>query len=317
MKFSKLALHLLVVASSLVATCATAGGEIAVIVKTTNSTFWQNVQKGSTDIVATPAMKGYTTSFSGPAAETEVADEVKLVENAISRKVAGIVLAPSDPEAFIPTLKKAFAARIPVILIDSPISSSGRIYYQAMLSTDNVKAGAMAAKALIAKVGTTGKIAVMSFVKGAGSEAARIKGFTEYIKARSSLTIVGPYYSNSDADTATKQTLEVLTNNPDLKGLFGANEPTAVGMGRAIAKAGKAGKVAAVGFDGNSDLQNFVKDGTLEGIVVQSAYNMGALGVRTVVDVLEGQRVPPVLDTGAVYVHKGNITKPEATNVLY
>lgn len=317
MKFCKLALSLLVVTSSLAATCATAGGEIAVIVKSTNSTFWKNVEKGATGIVTTPALKGYTASFSGPAAETDVADEVKLVENAISRKVAGVVLAPSDPEAFLPVLKKAFDARIPVVLIDSPISSSGRIFYQAMLSTDNAKAGAMAAKALIAKVGTTGKIAIMSFVKGAGSEAARVKGFTDYIKARSSLTIIGPFYSNSDADTATKQTLEVLTNHPDLKGLFGANEPTAIGMGRAIAKAGKSGRVVAVGFDGNSDLQKFVNDGTLEGIVVQSAYNMGALGVRTVVDVLEGQRVPPVLDTGAVYVHKGNITKPEATNVLY
>jgi ribose transport system substrate-binding protein len=315
MKVNKLALSLLVASLTLVAGSATAGGEIAVIVKRTNSTFWDNVKKGSTDIA--PTLKGYTTSFDGPAAETDIADQVKLVENAISRKVAGIVLAPSDPDALLPMLKKAFDARIPVILIDSPVASSGRMYYQAMLSTDNVKAGAMAAKALIAKAGTTGKIAIMSYVAGAGSEPGRIKGFTDYIKAHSSLTIVGPFYSQAVEATAFKQTTDVLAANPDLKGLFGANEPTAVGMGRAIAKSGKAGKVVAIGFDGNSDLQNFVKDGTLEGIVVQSAYNMGALGVRTVVDVLEGQRVPPVLDTGAVYVNKANIAKPEATNVLY
>src|SRR5664279_4543346 len=127
MKLNKLALSLVVAALSLVAGSATAGGEIAVIVKRTNSTFWDNVKKGSTDVA--PTLKGYTTSFDGPAAETDIADEVKLVENAISRKVAGIVLAPSDPEALVPSIKRAFDARIPVILIDSPVSSNGKMYY--------------------------------------------------------------------------------------------------------------------------------------------------------------------------------------------
>jgi len=82
-------------------------------------------------------------------------------------------------------------------------------------------------------------------------------------------------------------------------------------------KAGKVGKVVAIGFDGNSDLQGFVKNGTLEGIVVQSAYNMGFMGVKKVVDVIEGKTVNPVVDTGAVYVDKSNINKPEAINVMY
>ena len=292
-----------------------AGGEIAVIVKSSNSNFWQNVQKGAAASIK--EMKGYTMSFQGPASESAVADQVNMVENAVNRKVAGIVLAPSDPDALVPAIKKAWEAKIPVVLIDSMISDSGKQYYQSFLATDNEAAGALCAKELIAKVGKTGKIAVMSYVAGAGSEIGRVGGFTKYIQANSKLQIVGPFYSQSQMATALNQTTDVLTSNPDLVGIFGANEPTAVGMARAIVQAGKAGKVAAVGFDGNQDLQGFVKDGTLHSIAVQGSYQMGSMGVKTVASVIEGKKVGKFVNTGVVIVNKQNIDKPEAKNVLY
>ena len=289
--------------------------EIAVIVKTVNSDFWQNVKKGST--AAAEAMKGYTATFQGAASDTDLAGQVALVENAVNRKVAGIVLAPSDPDALIPAMKKAWEAKIPVILIDSAASDSGKAYYQSFLATDNQKAGELCAQALIDKVGTTGKIAIMSYTAGSGSEIGRVGGFKKYIETHSKLQIVGPFYSNSQMGTALNQTTDVLAANADLKGIFGANEPTAIGMGRALVQSGKAGKVTAIGFDGNSDLQGFIKDGTLEAIAVQSAYQMGSLGVKTAIEVSQGKKVPKFLDTGVVMVTKGNIDKPEAKNVLY
>ncbi len=292
-----------------------AGGEIAVIVKTTNSTFWQNVQKGAKDGIK--EAKGYTMTFQGPAAESAIADEVNLVENAVNRKVAGIVLAASDPDALVPAIKKAWEAKIPVILIDSMVSDAGKDYYQSFLATDNQKAGELCAEELIKKVGKTGKIAIMSYVAGAGSEVGRVGGFKKYIETHSKLQIVGPFYSQSQMATALNQTTDVLASNPDLKGIFGANEPTAVGMGRALAQSGKAGKVVAVGFDGNQDLQSFVKDGTISAIAVQGSYQMGYLGVKTVAKVLEGKTVPKFLNTGVVMVKKENIELPEAKNVLY
>jgi ribose transport system substrate-binding protein len=129
--------------------------------------------------------------------------------------------------------------------------------------------------------------------------------------------VVGPFYSNSQMATALNQTTDTLTANPDLKGIFGANEPTAVGMGRALEQSGKAGKVVAIGFDGNQDLQGFIKDGTLTATAVQGSYQMGELGVKTVVSLIEKKPVPKDLDTGVVIVTKENIDKPEAKNVLY
>lgn len=289
--------------------------EIAVIVKTTNSDFWQNVKKGANDAVG--KTKGFTATFQGAASETDLAGQVALVENAVNRKVAGIVLAPSDPDALIPAMKKAWEAKIPVVLIDSITSDAGKAYYQSFLATDNKVAGEMSAKTLIDKIGTTGKVAVMSYTAGSGSEIGRVGGFIDYVKAHSKLQIVGPFYSNSQMGTALNQTTDVLAANPDLKGIFGANEPTAIGMGRAITQAGKSGKVVAIGFDGNSDLQGFVRDGTIEAIAVQSAYEMGSLGVKTVVEIVEGKKVPAFRDTGVLMVNKKNIDTPAAKNVLY
>jgi ribose transport system substrate-binding protein len=289
--------------------------EIAVIVKTVNSDFWQNVKKGANDGAA--KLKGYTATFQGAASDTDLAGQVALVENAVNRKVAGIVLAPSDPDALIPAMKKAWEAKIPVILIDSAASDAGKNYYQSFLATDNQKAGELCAQALIDKIGKEGKIAIMSYTAGSGSEIGRVGGFKKYIETHSKLQIVGTFYSNSQMGTALNQTTDVLAANADLKGLFGANEPTAIGMGRALVQSGKAGKVAAIGFDGNGDLQAFVKDGTIEAIAVQSAYMMGHLGVTTVADVVAGKKVPKFLDTGVVMVTKKNIDTPEAKNVLY
>jgi ribose transport system substrate-binding protein len=290
-------------------------GEIAVIVKTTNSTFWQNVNKGAE--AGMKEVPGHTMTFSGPASESAIADQVNLVENAVNRRVAGIVLAPSDPDALVPAIKKAWEARIPVVLIDSQVADSGKAYYQSFLATDNRAAGELCAKELIAKVGTTGKVAVMSYVAGSGSEVGRVGGFASYLKAHSKLEIVGPFYSQSQMATALNQTTDVLAAHRDLKGIFGANEPTAVGMGRALVQSGRAGKVVAIGFDGNQDLQKFVDGGALAGIAVQGSFQMGLLGVKTVGELLQKKPVPKFRDTGVVWVTKSNLGSPEAKAVLY
>jgi ribose transport system substrate-binding protein len=289
-------------------------GEIAVIVKTTNSNFWQNVNKGASAAIAGT---GHTMTFNGPAAESDIADEVNMVDNAVNRGVAGLLLAPSDPDALVPAVKRANEAGIPVAIIDSSLSDAGKGTYQTFLSTDNCAAGKLAAAEMIKLTGGAGKVAVMSYVAGVGSEIGRVGCFIDALKADSKITIVGPYYSKSQMATALDQTTDVLAANPDLKGIFGANEPTAVGMGRALKQAGKAGQVAAIGFDGNADLQDFVKDGTLAAILVQGSFQMGEKGVQALAELIAGKTVDAHLDTGVVLVTKGNIDADVAKNVLY
>jgi ribose transport system substrate-binding protein len=298
----------------LTASAATAG-EITVIVKTTNSNFWQNVSKGADAAIA--GQSAHTVSFNGPASESAVADQVSLVENAINRGVSAIVLAPSDPEALAPVVKRAFEAGIPVAIIDSMLAAGNEAYYQTFLSTDNCAAGELAAQTMIDAAGSTGKVAVMSYVAGVGSEIGRVGCFSDYLAKNSDLEIVGPFYSQSQMATALNQTTDILAANTDLVGIFGANEPTAIGMGRAIEQAGKAGQLTAIGFDGNADLQDMVKSGTLLATAVQGSFQMGELGVQAVMGVLAGETIETFIDTGVVMVTKDNIDSPVAQNVLY
>ena len=298
--------------------------EIAVIVKTGNSSFWQNVQTGA--FSAQKELKAKTpklsVTFLGAQSESNIAEEINIVQSAIDRGVKAIVLAPSDVTALVPAVKQAKDAGIPVIIIDSLLSGD-KSNYVAFMATDNDAAGRACAKELIDRVkaatgSDTGKIAVMSYVAGVGSEIGRVGGFKDYIAKNSHLQIVTTQYSNADMPTAMNQTTNVLSANPDLVGIFGANEPTAVGMGRAIAQAGLAGKIVAIGFDGNSALANFVKDGTLQAIAVQSSFNMGYLGVKTAYDVaIAKKKVAAYVDTGFLIVTKDNVDSQAAKNVLY
>jgi len=283
--------------------------QISVIVKTTNSDYWQVVNKGA--IQAAKDM-GVKMTFDGPSAETAINEQVNMMENAINKKVDAIILAPCDPKALVPVVQKAEKAKIPVIIIDTKLAYNTVSF----LTTDNVAAGAVAAKLLIEKAGKTGKIAVMSFVQGAGSAVDREKGFVDYIKKNSSLVIVGTYYSNSDMPTALNQTTDVLNANKDLVGIFGANEPTAIGMGRAIEEKGLKGKIVAIGFDGAPKLQEFVKNGVLQAIVIQSPYNMGFLGIKTALDAINKKKVNPFVDTGVFGVTTDNISSADAQKAL-
>jgi ribose transport system substrate-binding protein len=300
------------------------GQEIAVIVKTGNSGFWQNVQTGCFD--AQKELKATTkklsVTFLGPQTESNVAEEINIVESAIDRGVKAIVLAPSDVNALIPAVKKAKAAGIKVVIIDSKLEGDVA-NYDTFLATDNKAAGEACAKALIAAVkaktgSDTGKIAVESYVQGVGSEIGRVGGFKDYIAKNSKLQIVTTQYSQSDQVQALNQVTNILASNPDLVGIFGANEPSAIGMARAISQAGLGGKIVAIGFDAGATLVNFVKDGTLDAICVQSSYGMGYVGVKTAYELaIQKKKVAAFVDTGFLLVTKANVDTKEAKNVLY
>ncbi len=295
----------------------TVSGEIAVIVKEATSSFWQNVAVGASDAEKELIAQGeqIKVSFLGPAAETKIEEQVNLVENAINRNVLAIVLAPSSPDALVPAVKKANEAGIPVVIIDSLLNYEEG--YVSFLATDNRAAGILCAEELIKRAGTEGKVAVMSYVPGVGSEIGRVGGFIDTIKEKTNMEIVGPFYSQSDMVTALNQTTDVLASNPDLTAIFGANEPTAIGMGRAIEQAGLAGQIVAIGFDGNKDLQEMVRKGTLQGIAVQNPYRMGYDGVKIALAAAKGEEVPKYVNTGVVFVTKDNIDSEEAQRVLY
>jgi ribose transport system substrate-binding protein len=286
-----------------------AAEDIAVIVKTNNSSYWQVVNKGAQ---AAAKELGISITYDGPSVETDINNQVSLVENAINRNVKGIVLAPCDPNGLVKVAEKAKAKKMALVGIDSALNTK----VDSFLTTNNVAAGKKAAAELIKRAGTTGKVALMLYVAGAGSCVDRAKGFTDEIKAKTKMKIAGPFYSDSDSAKALNQMTDVLASNPDLKAVFAANEPTAIGVAKAIEASGKAGKIVAIGFDGAPILQDYVKKGVLRGIMVQSPYNMGYLGVKTAWNKIKGKPVQKFIDTGVFGVTTENIATGQAQKAL-
>ncbi len=316
------AFFLLVLAFCLAAfpVLAEAGSEIAVIVKDLKVGFWQNVGAGALEMQEELAVDGkiFLVTVDGPESETAVSRQVAMVKSAVKRGVVAIVVAPCDPVALVQPLRLARAAGIPVVLIDSALADAN--LYATFLATDNRAAGELCAEEMIRRLGgpdKKGEIVVLSYVAGVGSEISRVGAFREHIRKNSQIAVVDTYYSGSNTHTAGEQTGAAIDSHPNVAGFFAANEPTAIGMGRALKARGLTGRHVAIGFDGDRNLQELVRDGTIQGIAVQNPRRMGRLGVQAALDALEGKALPRFIDTGVTWVTRENLDSPQAAAVLY
>ena len=210
---------------------------------------------------------------------------------------------------------------MPVVLIDSTLNSTKP---SCVIATDNQAAGAQAAEALIAAMGTThkfgGKVIMLRFLENSGSTEAREKGFSDRIKKEPGLELVDSMYtkgggSTTDAADTADALLRRYTKDNVLQvdGIFASNQPTAIAMLETIDKARASGSTinaAYVGFDSHEVLLKGIRDGKIAAIVVQDPKKMGYLGVKTMVSILHGDRVDPTIATAAATVTKANIDDP-------
>lgn len=286
-------------------------GTIAVIVKSTQHEFWQAVKKGAEDA---GKKAGYEVHFQGASTETAIGEQVNIVEDAINKQVSAIVLAASDAQALVPSIQRAVQAGIPVITIDSGVKSD---LPKSHVATDNQAAAGIAAEKMAELIHQKGKVAIVNFVAGAASAVDREKGFKERMAKYPNIQIINTFYSNGDQEKAYSIALDILNSNPDIKGIFCANEGAAVGVAKAIKSAGKAGKVTVIGFDSSKDEISFIQEGVMDGTVVQNPYQIGYQGVEQAVKVINKQTVEKRIDTGATYVDKNNINNPEIQKLIH
>lgn len=284
---------------------------IAVVPKGTAYAFWKTVKHGAE--VAGEEF-GAKIEWKGPAEETDVARQIAIIENFITSKVDAIVMAACDAQALVPKVKAAMEAGIPVITIDSGIATDDALSF---VATDNVKGAREGTEKLIELIGGEGKIGVIPFIKGAATSDMREQGFNEAVKAHPKVVAVKPLYSQGDAEKAMKAAENMMTSNPDLKGIFAANEPGAIGAAQAIKQRGMKGKVKLVAFDAAEAEINALKEGIIQALVVQDPFKMGYEGVRLAIDAIQGKEVPKRVDTGVTLVTMDNFNDPEVQKLLF
>jgi len=286
--------------------------EIAVIPKGTTHQFWQTIRAG-----AEAAGKELNAKilWNGPKAETDIEDQKNIVKAYASQGVDGICLAATDKNSLSITVDEIQKQNIPVVTIDSGIEPD---HSRSFVATDNVAAARLAAKEMGRLLGGKGKVAVISFLKGAGTSDEREQGFLEGIREFSGIKVLPPVETKSDSARAREQMETLLTQHPDLAGVFASNEPNVVGAAGVLKEKKLGGKVKMVGFDASDPEITFLKEGLVQVLVVQDPFKMGYEGVKALVQILRKTSTPPRrVDTGATVVTADNLTQPEIHKLLY
>ncbi|MDF2440191.1 MAG: ribose transport system substrate-binding protein [Abditibacteriota bacterium] len=292
----------------------TASGEklkIAVIPKGLSHAFWQTVRKGADDA---GSQMNAQIIWNGPASEAEIGKQVQIVEDAITQKVDGIVLAPIDRKALVAVIEKASTQKVPLVIFDSDADTTKRLSF---VATDNYKGGQLAARRMAEIVGRKGKVGQVPVQPNSQSTGDRENGFEDTLKKEfPQIKVVRSQYGFSDRAKSLAAAEDMLTANPDMVGIFGPNESSAVGALGALRSRNRVGKIKIVGFDSANQLVDALKSGDLDSLVLQDPYKMGFEGVKAIVDSKAGKKVPARIDTGVTLVTKANMDTPENQKLL-
>ena len=310
------------------------GYHFEVVVKSFQSSYWQAAVQG---INQACDELGVTANTTGPNAESDIADQVNMLNNAINKNPDGIALAACDQNSVLDSLQSALDKKIPVVCFDSgvPDAPEGSVY--ATVVTDNEQAGGIAAEhiyeAIKDRIGN-GQVRVGEVNQDATSANISERGmgfinkFIELAKADGkTVAVVGnDFYVNQVKDNGDQASADVvlevavpaqttvelcateasnIMNKDDTIAMFGSNQVSAEGVLTANQNLNKLGtdddKIVAAGFDAGSVIKAAVKDGTLLGAVTQSPLMQGKISIETLAKICDGESVEDVTTDGYWY----------------
>ncbi len=266
---------------------------IAVIPKGTSHEFWKSIHAG-----AIKAAK----ELSSTGSEVEVIWKGPLRE---------------DDRALARPVEEAKSAGVPAVIIDSALQSNSIVSF---VATDNRKGGVLAADRLGELLGGKGKVILLRYAEGSASTTDREEGFLSEMKQKyPGIELISTdQYAGATRDTAKRSSENLLNRfGDDVQGIFTPNESSTAGMLSALQDIGKAGKLMFVGFDTSQMFIDAMRAKQLHGIVVQNPFNMGYLGVRTMVESLQGKTVEKRIDTGVNMITLDNLDTPESQALLH
>ncbi|HEX4644977.1 MAG TPA: substrate-binding domain-containing protein [Verrucomicrobiae bacterium] len=274
---------------------------IAVIPKGTTHEFWKSIHAGAVKAQRELQEKGTKVDliWKGPLREDDRDQQIQVVENFMTRRVSGIVLAPLDSQALVKPVATAVQAKVPVVIIDSGLKSDK---FLSFVATDNYKGGQLAAEHMGKLLAGKGNVILLRYAVGSASTEEREAGFLDTLKTKfpEIKVISSDQYAGATRELAYQASQNLMNRfGREVNGVFCPSEPTTIAMTKALRDIGKAGgKVKMIGFDAGSQSIIDMKNGDVQGLVVQDPVRMGYLGVMIMVKHLRGEKVEPRIDTG-------------------
>lgn len=285
---------------------------IAVISKGFQHQFWQAVNAG-----ADQAAEDYDVAitFEGPETEAMVDKQVEMVQAALDKDPVAICLAALDTQALIPLLERAQEEEIPVIGFDSGIDSDIPVTTAA---TDNIAAAATAADKMAELIGGSGQVAVIVHDQTSRTGIDRRDGFLDQMAAEyPDIEVVDVQYGAGDHLKSTDLAKAIIEAHPELKGFFGANEGSIIGVINAITETGKEGEIVAIGYDASKQQMDAIRSGLVAGAITQDPIGIGYKCVEAAVKAVNGEELPPEIDTGFHWYDADNIDSDDIKPLLY
>ena len=287
---------------------------IAVIPKGATHQFWQSVHYGAQQ--AADELGNVEIEWQSPSVESDTRSQIEMVKNMVTNQVDGIVLAPNHQGSLVDAVLEANDASIPVVIFDSGLDDGAEIV--TYVATDNRNGGRMAAKRLAEALGEQGKVILLRYKEGSESTNQREEGFLEEIANYSGIEVVSSNeYGGDSTGSAKEKVQQLLLKHGEATGLFAVCESNANGALEAILEAGKAGEIQFVGFDPSERLEEALKEGHCQGVVLQDPVKMGYESVKAVVAHLKGETVDTYINTGEFIATGDTLDDEEIDRLLH
>lgn len=306
MKCLYLATAALAVLGAVTAPASAADKVFALVPKALGVQFYADAETGCKEEAA---KIGAECLFTGPA-QLDDAEQGRIVRDLITKKVAGIAVAPNNPDSMAGPIAAAIEKGIPVVTFDSDAPDSKRV---AFIGTNNRAGGEAAGEAFVKAMPEGGTYAVLTGGLSAANLNERIEGFHSKLDDKFKEISGSPFASNDDSATAVQIIQDVLAKNPDLDGIFYVGgwpmfAPQA--YARALSKKHddiKSGKFTVVSFDTLPSQVKLLKDGFATVLVGQRPLAMGIQSIDQLDKLSKGETVPAVTDTGVDIVDASNV----------
>jgi ABC-type sugar transport system substrate-binding protein len=249
------------------------------------------------------ATEGATVTYGTGKSATDDQGQIDLIQSMVTQGVKGIAITPSSP-AVVPALDEAVSQGVKVVLVDNDLPDwDGK---SSVVATDNYKGGTLAGEYLAQTLDKGATLAVLEGVPGVPALDDRVKGMEEGLGS-SGIKIVGKAPTDCDQDKGVTAAADLLTANPDVDAIYGACGPPVLGAIQSIERAGrKPDSMVLVGFDALPDEVSQIEAGKEDASVAQFPAKMGELGMDTLLKAVNGEDVPPTVDTGTEIVTKEN-----------
>jgi len=275
--------------------------EIVLVAKALDSEWWQRVKAGAE--AAAKANPGVRLAVLAPEREVNIDQQVSILEDQITKRVAALAVAPTGASELAPVLDRAHAAGIPVIIFDTDIRWASKLSF---VGSDNRRAGGVAGDFLVKTLGGKGKVAVIRGILGVQTHEDRLAGFRDAIAHAPGIDCVAVQPANSERALAMSVMENLLTRYPDLLAVFATNDQMALGAVEAIAARNLTGRIAVVGVDATYEAVRAVAAGRLAADVAMFPETLGRSAVEAALRAARGEPVDQRIDVGEALVTREN-----------